>query len=91
MSPEESVNLSLRLSTDVRGRDVVEWLCRTLSCLLLLVELEPLRTGVLGGRRLISLFYNALLLMLPLLLLLLLLRIQLLVLLYLLVQLRRKQ
>jgi hypothetical protein len=85
MSPEESVNLSLRLSTGIRGRDIVEWLDWPLRCLLLLVQLEPLRTGVLGGGRLISLFYHALLL------LLLVLRIQLLVLLYLLVHLRRKE
>jgi len=85
MSPEESVNLSLRLPTDVRRCDIVEWLYRSLSCLLLLVDLVPLRTSVLGGLRLISLFYHALLL------LLLVLRIQLLVLLYLLVQLRCKQ
>ena len=87
MSPEESVNLSLRLPTDVRRGDVVERLNRPLSCLLLLllVDLIPLRTSVLGGLRLISLFYHALLV------LLLVLRIQLLVLLYLLVQLRCKE
>lgn len=86
MSPEESVNLSLRLPTDVRRFDVVEGLNRPLSCLLLLlVDLVPLRARVLGCLLLISLFYHALLL------LLLVLRIQLLVLLYLLVQLRCKQ
>jgi hypothetical protein len=86
MTPEESVDLSLRLPTDVRRCDIVEWLYRSLSCLLLLVDLVPLRTSVLVGLRLISLFYHPLLVLL----LLLVLRIQLLVLLYLLVQLRRK-
>jgi hypothetical protein len=85
MSPEESVDLSLRIPTDIRRCNIVERLYRPLGCLLLLVDLVSLRASVLGGLRLISLFYHALLL------LLLGLRIQLLVLLYLLVQLRRKQ
>jgi len=81
VSPEEGVDLPLGLATDVRGSDVIEWLYRPLFCLLLLVELEPLRTGALGGRGLVLLLNHPLLVL----------RIQLLVLLYLLVDLRCEQ